>query len=166
MIQKKICTIGSFAVGKTSLVNRFVKSIFSEKYLTTVGVKIDKKVVNVFDQEIALILWDIHGEDEFQKIHMSYLRGTSGYLLVIDGTRRETLDKAFILQKRVEESIGKVPFYVVLNKNDLKEEWEVNKDSIDELKDNGWKIVETSAKTGEGVEDLFTNLTKDILLDE
>ena len=81
MIQKKVCLLGGFAVGKTSLVSRFVTSIFSEKYLTTVGVKVDKKLVSVNGQDVTLMLWDIYGEDEFQTVQPSYLRGASGYLV-------------------------------------------------------------------------------------
>src|ERR1700675_4666549 len=93
MLQKKVCMIGSFSVGKTSLIQRFVSSIFSDRYLTTVGVKIDKKVVRVDGEDVTLVLWDLYGEDEFQKMRMSYLRGASGYLLVADGTRRATPGK-------------------------------------------------------------------------
>ena len=82
MIQKKVCMIGSFAVGKTSLVAQFVHSIYREQYLTTVGVKIDKKLVRVGDADVSLILWDLHGEDEFQKIRTAYLRGSSGFIFV------------------------------------------------------------------------------------
>jgi small GTP-binding protein len=88
MTQKKICMLGSFSVGKTSLVARYVSSVFSDKYLTTVGVKIDKKTVAVDGADVTLLLWDIYGEDDFQKLRMSYLRGASGYLLVVDGTWR------------------------------------------------------------------------------
>ena len=163
MIQKKICMLGSFAVGKTSLVARFVRSIFSDKYHTTVGVKIDKKQVQVEDKLVNLILWDLYGEDEFQKVHMSYLRGASGYLLVVDGTRRETLDKALVLQQRTEEAIGKVPFVIVLNKTDLKENWEVDERTIDELVNKGCHVFHSSAKTGQGVEEAFATLAKQML---
>ena len=88
MIQKKVCMIGASGVGKTSLVAKFVHSIFSEKYLTTVGVKIDKKTVKVGDDDVMLMLWDLAGDDDFQRLQTSYLRGTSGFLLVADGTRR------------------------------------------------------------------------------
>src|ERR1051325_7234218 len=74
LIQKKICMLGAYAVGKTSLVARFVRSIFSEKYHTTIGVKIDKKTLRVDDQELSLILWDLAGEDDFYQVRMSYLR--------------------------------------------------------------------------------------------
>lgn len=155
--------IGAFATGKTSLVSCFVYSIFSEKYQTTVGVKIDKKTVNFKDKELNLILWDLYGEDEFQKVRMSYLRGSSGYLLVVDGTRRNTLEKAFNLQKRVEESIGKVPFILVINKWDLADEWEIINSEINDIIVGGWTVIKTSAKTGLGVEETFQTLASKIL---
>ncbi|BDA70889.1 small GTP-binding protein [Rivularia sp. IAM M-261] len=163
MLQKKVCMVGSFATGKTSLIARFVHSIFSEKYQTTVGVKIDKKTVNYNDKELNLILWDLYGEDEFQKVRMSYLRGSSAYLLVVDGTRRSTLEKAFNLQVKVEETIGKVPFVLVMNKSDLSDEWEIDIDEINDLTQRGWNIVKTSAKTGRGVEEVFQTITKKML---
>jgi len=163
MIQKKICMLGAFAVGKTSLVSRFVKSLFSEKYLTTVGVKIEKKLLTVGNQDVSLMLWDLAGEDEFLQVRMSYVRGSSGYFLVADGTRRNTLDTMMSLQQRVEESIGQVPFIVLLNKVDLREQWEVDNAAINELTQKGWPVVLTSARTGAGVEDACLVLTKRML---
>src|SRR5262249_17071784 len=116
MLKKKICMLGSFAVGKTSLVRRFVESIYSDVYQTTVGVKVDKKNVQVNGTDLTLVLWDIYGEDDYQKMHWTYLRGASGYLLVADGTRKATLDKAFSLEQRVKEEVGVIPFVFVLNK--------------------------------------------------
>jgi small GTP-binding protein len=160
MIQKKICMLGGFAVGKTSLVSRFVSSIFSEKYLTTVGVKIDKKTVEVDGRTVNLMLWDIYGEDEFQTVHQSYLRGSSGYILVVDGTRAVTLDTASELQKRAEQVVGKVPFVLVLNKSDLASEWQINERGLWRLAEQGWPIVRTSAKTGVNVEETFSRLAQ------
>ena len=82
MLQKKICMLGGFSVGKTSLVRRFVQSIFSETYLTTVGVKIDKKSVVLSDKTVDLILWDLAGEDDIGSFRLSYVRGASGLVLV------------------------------------------------------------------------------------
>jgi small GTP-binding protein len=158
MLQKKICMLGSFSVGKTSLVRRFVKSIFSEAYQTSIGVKIDKKVVRVKNEEVTLVLWDIHGEDVYQKIRMSYLRGMSGYLLVIDGTRRQTLEDAITLSQRVTQEVGKVPAILVLNKSDLVDKWEIDSARESELADAGWTILRTSAKTGASVEQVFSQL--------
>src|ERR1700737_1110144 len=86
-LQKKICMLGGFWVGKTSLVKRFVASVFSETYLTTVGVKIDKKTVDLSDRIVNLILWDLAGEDDISSLRMSYLRGSAGYVRVPDGAR-------------------------------------------------------------------------------
>lgn len=165
MIKKKICMLGAFATGKTSLVQRFVKSIFSEKYHTTVGVKIDKKNVTVDNKEVDLMLWDIHGEDEYQKVKSSYLRGMAGYFLVIDRTREYTLETAFLLQERAENAVGKVPFILVFNKSDLQDDWEIDETTIEELTSRGYTVAKTSAKTGQGVEDIFVSLTKKILED-
>lgn len=160
MISKKICLIGAFAVGKTSLVARFVKSIYSDEYHTTVGVKVDKKVVPIDDGEVSLIVWDLAGEDEFQKVQMTYLRGASGFLLVADGTRRNTLETARTLRQRTVETIGEMPFIFLLNKADLADEWEVDEAALAEFEKDGWTVVRTSAKTGEGVEEAFTDLAR------
>ncbi|MBD2494187.1 Rab family GTPase [Nostoc sp. FACHB-280] len=163
MLQKKICMVGAFATGKTSLIARFIYSIFSERYYTTVGVKIDKKTLNLQGNDVNLILWDLYGEDEFQKVRMSYLRGSSGYILVVDGTRRNTLDKAFELQTKVEETVGKVPFILVFNKWDMAEEWEIEPQELDSILSKGWNVIKTSAKTGQGVEEVFQTLAHQII---
>ena len=125
MLQKKICLLGAFGVGKTSLVRRFVDTIFSDTYLTTVGVKIDKKLVTVGNEQMALILWDIAGEDEVAAVRVSYLRGAAGYLLVADSTRPETLETAASIQTRIQAELGAVPFLALLNKADLLEDWAI-----------------------------------------
>ena len=163
MIQKKICMLGGFAVGKTSMVQQFVSSIFSEKYLTTVGVKIDKKVVDIAGRSVTMMLWDLAGEDEFQKIQTSYLRGAAGYLLVVDGTRRSMLETAFDISERIEMEIGPVPFVVAMNKVDLKEDWEIDENDLAKLDALGWTCIETSARTGEGIEEAFVSLATTIL---
>ncbi len=159
MIQKKICMLGAFAVGKTSLVARFVTSMFSEKYQTTIGVKIDKKLLQAGEKSVTLLLWDLYGEDEFQKLHLSYLRGASGYLLVVDSTRRPTLAHACELQRRVVEAIGEVPFILLVNKVDLVEERDLDEEALQALQARGWTIMTSSAKTGQGVEEAFAALT-------
>jgi small GTP-binding protein len=163
MLHKKVCMLGSFAVGKTSLILRFVESIFSDRYLTTVGVKIDKKVGSVEGQDVTLMLWDLYGEDEFQKMRMSYLRGASGYLLVADGTRGASLDKALTIRQEAEKIFGATPFVVALNKCDLTEDWEISAEREADLAGSASKVIRTSAKTGEGVEFAFQSLVKAML---
>ena len=160
MIQKKICMLGATGVGKTSLVSRYVLSLFSDTYLTTIGVKVDKKNVSVDDTDVTLMLWDIYGEDEFQTVRASYLRGASGYLLVADGTRQLTLDTARQLQKTAEDVVGRVPFVLALNKSDLADEWRVDDRVLWRMAEDGWSVIRTSAKTGAGVEDAFLKLTR------
>jgi small GTP-binding protein len=163
MLQKKICMLGSFAVGKTSLVRRYVESIYSDAYHTTVGVKIDKKTMQLGQQEVNLVLWDLYGEDEFQKMRWSYVRGASGYLLVADGTRRMTFDKALVLEEGVRQAVGSLPFVFVLNKSDLSSSWEVDEGMQSQLTAKGWDLMSASAKTGENVEEAFRKLTEKML---
>jgi small GTP-binding protein len=163
MLQKKICMLGSFAVGKTSLIRRFVESIYSDVYQTTVGVKIDKKNMQVGEKEVSLVLWDIYGEDDYQKMRWSYLRGASGYLLVADGTRKATLEKAVSLEQRVREEVGAIPFVLVINKSDLIRDWELDSALESQLAAQQWSILRSSAKTGEGVEESFSLLTHKLL---
>src|SRR3954468_24614299 len=95
--KKKICMLGGYRVGKTSLVRRFVSSLYSDGYHATIGVKVDEKVVNLDAQDLKLMLWDVGGAEDHFTVPTSYVRGASGYLLVIDGTRAETLDRALDL---------------------------------------------------------------------
>ena len=162
MIQKKICMLGATGVGKTSLVSRFVLSMFSDTYLTTIGVKVDKKTVSIDGADVTLMLWDIYGEDEFQSVRTSYLRGAAGYLLVADGTRQRTIETARDLQKKAEGVVGNAPFVLVLNKADLAEEWRVDDQALWKMVEDGWSVVRTSAKTGAGVEEAFLKLTKKV----
>jgi small GTP-binding protein len=163
MIQKKVCMLGTFAVGKTSLVRRFVESIYSDKYHTTVGVKVDKKIVPVGAEEVTLLLWDIEGTETEHELRKSYLRGSSGYLLVADGTRRDTLYKALALQSSAEETIGRVPFLLLANKTDLADMWEIDSREKAALEQKNWKVINTSAKTGQGVEGAFLALAEKMM---
>ena len=163
LLTKKVCMIGSFAVGKTSLVRRYVEGIFSDRYLTTVGVKIDRKRVTVGERGMNLVLWDLSGDDELRQPRPSHLRGTSGYILVADGCRRTTADKAATIQHRATSISGPVPVVVALNKADLKSEWEIGPAEIQQLGENGWPCLFTSAKSGDGIEALFLNVAEKML---
>jgi small GTP-binding protein len=155
MLKKKICMVGEFGVGKTSLVRRFVDSIFDERYLTTIGVKIDRKDITVGSTSVTLMLWDLAGEDDLAQLKVSHLRGAAGYILVADGCRAASLAKAVELQKRIADQLGPLPFVLVVNKADLRDQWEVQGRAITE---NGWPTFETSAKAGTGVEEVFLAL--------
>ena len=160
MIKKKVVMLGSFAVGKTSLVQQFVNSIFSEKYQTTIGVKIDQKNVNIDGQDINLLLWDIHGNDDYQKVKPAYLMGSSGCFVVIDGTRRASLDVANELIETVNKTVPQAIIIILINKLDLKDDWDINDDDINELKSRGFIVMQTSAKTNNSVDEAFDIIAK------
>ena len=155
MIQKKICMVGVFGTGKTCLVQQYVHSIFSVKYLSTVGVKIDRKQLKVGDDEVTLMLWDLEGRDGTKDVSPSYIRGAHGIIYVADGTRPETVEQLADIRKIVTDALGEIPSVVALNKVDLTEEWKLS--AADEANAGGSSLhrVKTSAKTGEGVEATF-----------
>jgi hypothetical protein len=159
MIQKKVCLLGTSGVGKTSLIARFVDDSFADQYLTTVGVAIKKKSVKAGETDVILTIWDLAGDDKFQPMEQTYLRGTSGYLLVADGTRQVTLDHALELQKRVAGQLNNAPFVLVLNKADLVPQWEVDEARTSALAAQGFTIIKTSAKESTAVNEAFAHLT-------
>jgi small GTP-binding protein len=159
MITKKICLLGEFAIGKTSLTARFVRQTFSDKYLTTVGVKIDSKLVELPGQEtVKLVIWDIAGSDTFATLDKNYLRGTAAVLLVADGCRKSSLGSAMNLRRVVYDTVGECPMVVAINKVDLLSDWEIDETDITNLQEDGLQVYKTSAKTGENVEAVFQQL--------
>ena len=151
----KVCMVGATAVGKTSLVERFVTSIFHERYATTVGVRIQARTVRHGERVFNAILWDLSGQDEFQSVRPEYLRGAAGYLVVIDGTRKETVETAISLQQVARDATRSAPFVVVLNKVDLLAGWDLDARLLATLEGRGWTFARASAKTGDGVEAAF-----------
>jgi small GTP-binding protein len=166
MIQKKVCMLGAAGVGKTSLVSRYVRSIFSDKYLTTIGVKVDKKVIPLGDSEITLMLWDLAGEEKGFPIRLHYLRGASGLVVVTDG-RKSSLRTALDLRERVQNEVGPVPSVLAANKIDLCKEswsWEYTLEELDERTENlGLTPFTTSALTGTGVDLAFEYLARQMV---
>lgn len=157
MIQKKVCLLGATGVGKTSLVKQFVDGIFSDKYLTTIGVKVDKKVVSLETDTIQLMLWDLEGIDRYCGFQPKYLRGASAYIIVTDQTRSQSLIEGMEIHRMARETTD-VPAIMAINKSDLQVAWHW---SEDELNGYGKEFVQcftTSAKTGDQVEEMFAYL--------
>ncbi len=162
-LSKKACLLGDFAVGKTSLVDRFVYNRFSDKYLATIGVKVSRKAMVVPRSkdvvELSMMLWDLAGSEEFEHLRTHYLRGASGGLLVCDLTRPETLDtlRNYAIQLRAMNP--DIKMVLLANKADLVDRRQVTSEQIDQVaQELGLPHFYTSAKTGANVEDAFREL--------
>lgn len=159
-LARKVCLLGDIGVGKTSLVARFVRNTFSEKYLTTVGVKVDTRLVPLTDgRELKLVIWDLAGKSELDSMNRSYIRGASGLMLVVDGTREASLRAALYLWMQSQKQLAGVPVVMLVNKLDLVERWEVSVADLDRLQQS-LPTFRTSAQTGEGVAEAFACLAE------
>ena len=159
MISKKVCMVGAYAVGKTSLVRRFVDNIYDDEYLTTIGVKVDRTVVQVDTRSVNVVLWDMAGEDALTELRLDHIRGSSGFILVADCTRPATVEAAISLKARIHAEYGDLPFMLALNKVDLVDSWSLTAEQVEFLERSlPGRVLHTSARTGGGVEELFLAL--------
>ncbi len=161
MISKKVILTGNFGVGKTSLFNRFVYDRFSDKYLTTIGVKVNKKVTHVDGEEVSILLWDIAGEVSQDKVPVSYFLGAAGIIYVFDLTRPLTYENMDRDIEHLRQLLPDSVIKIVGNKEDLLG----SEDEIQQILSglNHECNLTTSAKTGRNVEELFQELGKDLL---
>ena len=160
MKSAKVCMVGAFGVGKTSLVRRYVHQQFDERYHTTLGVKIDTRVVETMEEPVKLVLWDMEGADPFEtdkrplKRIQSYMKGAHALILVADGTRPATVKTALSLYHDFCRSHRVVPAIMLANKADLEAEWRFD----DSVLPDTINLYLTSALNGQNVEEAFTAL--------
>ena len=165
-LKSKICLVGEKAVGKTSLVRRFVMNMFDEQYVTTIGTRVSKKEVHISMPDLAqsvqvdLMIWDIMGEKGFRELlNDAYFYGANGILAVADLTRRRTLDELDDWIDGVEHVVGKVPILIVVNKADLTSGAQFQERDVAQFaKAYGSEFILTSAKSGDQVEAAFVRL--------
>ncbi len=163
----KICLVGEPAVGKTSLIRRFVMDKFDDKYLTTIGTKVSKKEVKLEDGTgVVLMVWDIMGQPSFrQMLKESYFYGANAVIAVTDITRRETLDAMPDWVGTIKSVVEKdIPVVFLGNKWDLKDGAQFGEEELKQLADmNNGKYFMTSAKTGDHVDEAFIYLAEEIV---
>lgn len=160
MISKKIILTGSFGVGKSSLFNRFIYEQFDDKYLTTIGVKVNKKSIQIGDTELSILLWDIAGEVTQDKVPVSYFLGASGVIYVFDLSRPSTYANIAKDVQYLKNLLPNGVVKIVGNKRDLISDEQLQK--ITEEVPMPWNIL-TSAKNGENVEELFLQMGVELL---
>jgi len=153
--------IGLYGVGKSSLVRRYVESIFTHDYMPTIGVQISRKTVEAGGHSVNFILWDLAGDDLDQQLQDAYLSHAQAYILVADVSRAVSFERALLLQKEIEKLLPNAPFVLALNKSDLAMR-EIGETHLARL-DPSWTVIPTSARTGQGVEEIFTLLAHRVL---
>jgi small GTP-binding protein len=163
-IQKKICLLGDFGVGKTSLVHRFVEGRFDDKYLSTVGVKISRKKLKRSYGEMNLLVWDLAGNNGLDSSSSTYMQGAAGALVICDLTRRYTLTACENYARQIQTINPGIHLVFLGNKVDMTKERVVSvPDLLAALSAFGERtFFLTSAKTGEQVEEAFTYLAEKI----
>ncbi|TFG04513.1 MAG: GTP-binding protein [Promethearchaeota archaeon] len=162
----KISLIGDIAVGKTSLIDRFVNGKFEQDYIATMGVNISLKNTLIGELPVQLMLWDIGGSEKWEKVRNMFYRGTSGALLIYDITRPATFLNITHYLLDLEKTIQKkVPFVLIGNKNDLEDLRKIEAENARKLVEasNGVTYYETSAKSGENVEEAFRLIAEECL---
>jgi len=170
----KICLVGEAAVGKTSLIRRFVLEDFDDKYIQTLGTKVSKKELSVppwdgnESVKIDMTIWDIMGQKGFRELlKEAYFYGAKGVIAVADVTRKTTLDDLDDWIEGVYSVTGKIPIQFMANKWDLKDQTELGEEElVQATKAYGSPYFFTSAKTGEGVERAFQDLAERIAKDK
>lgn len=167
-VAKKICLLGDFSVGKTSLVRRFTENRFDDRYLSTIGVKVSRKVIELQTTgqvTLTLMIWDTSGSEPFNNIVRTYYQGAAGALLVCDLTREETLASLAAYAQDFCSVNANVPLVVLANKVDLHNERAVpDEQVVTATTELGAPWLHTSAKTGAGVDEAFHLLGQHIYM--
>ncbi len=163
--QKKVCLLGDFAVGKTSLIRRFVEGRFDEKYLTTVGVVVSRKQVTRPDYAVNLLIWDLAGGRDFS--HSGYLAGLAGGLVVCDLTRASTLASYATYAQQIRSANPQAIIILLANKSDLADDRAITDEQLQAMAvECDARAMTTSAKTGENVEQAFMALADGLVVEE
>ncbi len=160
----KILLVGNPAVGKTSLILKYVENRFEREYKASIGVDFAHKIIELEEKTARLILWDIASQERFEPYRSSFYQQTDGAMLVFDLTQPESLDAIEEWMREIREHAGNVEILLVGNKVDLKKKRAIKKAQVKPwIERYGCLYVETSAMSGDGVEEAFRTLTIQII---
>ncbi|MCK4480953.1 MAG: GTP-binding protein [Candidatus Lokiarchaeota archaeon] len=161
----KICLLGEANVGKTSLVYRFIENKFRESYKSTLGVNLLKKDMEIEGYgDVSAQIWDLGGQESFRSLRSLYLEGANGAFVVYDMTSKKTFEKIDEWVHDFRDAREDAPIILIGNKSDLEKQIKITEsESREYANTNNLGMVITSAKTGQNVEEAFTELTKKIL---
>ena len=164
----QLLIIGDSSVGKTSLITRYTNGTFKEEYLATVGLDYYSKEEVINNKTINIKLWDTAGQERYKSLTQNYFKNAEGVLLTYDITNSESFDnlKEWIssIKKNMEGKDIFIPVIIIGNKIDMEDSRETSKEDAEKFaKENNYKYFETSAKTGEGVDDAIRELVIQIL---
>ncbi|GLR71837.1 hypothetical protein GCM10007852_27450 [Agaribacter marinus] len=151
-------------MGKTSLIKQFVEGIFSEKYLTSIGVKVDKKIVSGGYTPVQLLLWDLEGVDRYTGFNPRYLRGCSGIIFVADTSRFASIPEVMELHDLASEHTD-APSILAINKSDLAPSINWCEDTVSKHTACFKKTFRTSAKTGSQVNAMFEAMSQIVTME-
>jgi small GTP-binding protein len=163
-LKAKVCLVGDVAVGKTSLIKRFVQDQFDDRYIATVGTKVTKKTVDVTwrgaPASLDLMVWDIMGEKGFRALlRDAYFEGSQGVIAVCDLTRKDTFYDLNNWVQMIRKQVGNVPIVFLGNKADLTERLVVSQEELGRMGAiHSAAHFVSSAKTGAGVDEAFQAL--------
>ncbi|NHJ20265.1 MAG: GTP-binding protein [Candidatus Lokiarchaeota archaeon] len=163
----KLILGGDGAVGKTSMVHRYVENVFAKDYKSTIGTSIMKKECSFKELEstVRFVIWDLAGQAQFKRVRMSYLANAEAGILVYDVTNRESFENIDInWYSEIMKASPNIVLILVGNKIDLKEERVVSTEEGEALSQKlKLTYLETSAKTGENINDAFRMLALQII---
>ncbi len=163
--QKKICLLGDGAVGKTSLIRKYVMNVFDDKYIATVGTKVSRKEMVIvhpkteMEVDLTLMIWDVVGQKQYQKLRMMYYQGANGAIVVCDISRKDTLEGLHDWASSIRQGLGDIPLVFLVNKIDLIGQRQMSDDQIKEMADRySSEFMFTSALSGQNVENAFERI--------
>ncbi len=162
-VMRKICLLGDGAVGKTSLIRRYVFDMFNDEYIMTIGTKVSKKNMKLEGKELTLMIWDILGQKEHSNLHSAYYKGAAGAIVVCDFTNKKSMEHLTRWVDDFRAVAGDAPLVIAVNKQDIEKKAYLFEEAKEIADNYGAPAIPTSAKSGKNVELLFKTIGERVI---